>query len=617
MKKVWQIIYQGYRGVRECVMNFVFVIFVLICFSVVSLFTSGDKNERKQANLSGALVLNLDGYLADNRDEFGEFYRLLKSELGENEPIKISTFDVVRALMKAEKDPNITGLVIDLAYFQGGDIPSLQFVGQAIKDFKRSGKPVIAVGEYFSQKQYYLASFADQIYLNKAGAVDLQGLSYANLYFKALFDKIEAVPHIFRVGTYKSAVEPFLRNDMSPEARQNATSWLNVLWHNFRQDIADNRQIAVQEVLPIEADYLVKYRQAKGDEAQFALNQKWVTQLASNDEIQALLVKQFGSDGEDGYNRVDFFDYFENLPDRFNINQAETIAVINVEGEIIWGESDESSAGSDTIVSQLREARQNDKVSGVILRINSPGGSAMASELIRQEVTAIQKAGKPVVASMGGMAASGGYWIAATSDAIVASPTTLTGSIGIFGLAVTFEKTAQKVGVAEDGVTTSALASSSAFKTLSKMQGELIQTSIDNGYERFLALVAEGRKMSRGEVDKVAQGQVWSGEQAKTFGLVDQLGDFNTAYLVMADLLNQKKGEQTGDYPVKWISEKDPNFLKGLMRSFKLQARINIADWFGLPLVTQRKIAEPIGLINNFKDPKNQYLYCLNCGSVQ
>lgn len=620
MLAILKSVYQVFRCIREFVLSLFFILFVMVCFALVSLMQSEQKSSKQPVTFDkGALLLNLDGYLADNHDELGELHRLVQSELGGgSDPVKISTFDVVQAINHAAEDDQITGLVLDLSYFEGGDLSSLSFIGRELNSFKESKKPIIAVGDQFSQKQYFLASFADKIYLNKAGFVDLHGLNYSTLYFKSLFDKIEAVPHIFRVGTYKSAVEPFLRDNMSPEAKANAKLWLDEMWGNFSQTIADNRGIQAKNVVPEMATYLAEFKQLKGDDAAYALKRKLVTQLVSTNEMQALLAKEFGLNSEGKFNHIDFFDYSSNLLSRFESDDRHKIAVVNVEGEIILGESDQDSAGSDTIVKQLRKARTDKNVQGVILRINSPGGSAMASELIRQEVAAIQAAGKPVVASMGGMAASGGYWIAATSDKIVASPNTLTGSIGIFGLAITFEKTAKNLGVSEDGIATSPLAQSAGFKTLSKEQGDLIQIGIENGYDRFIELVAKGRKMSKAEVDKVAQGQVWTGETAFKKGLVDELGDFYDAFGLVGELVNQKRKANSeaeiSDFALQWIIDQDDDLFSQLMRDLKLNAKANLAHFLDLPLAKQ--LQQPFGVLNKFNDPKQMYLYCLNCGSV-
>ncbi|QIW16179.1 signal peptide peptidase SppA [Pasteurellaceae bacterium RH1A] len=609
------------RCIREGVMSLFFILFVMFCFSLASLFGSdeGGASKRPAGFSQGALLLNLDGYLADNHDEFGDFRRLLKSELGDDEPAKISTFDVVQALAQAKYDDQITGLVLDLSRFKGGDLASLTFLGKEIQDFKKANKPVIAIGEAYSQAQYYLASFADQILLNPAGFVELEGLNYSTLYFKSLLDKIEAVPHIFRVGTYKSAVEPFIRDDMSAEARKNTSLWVNQLWANMKEQIAQNRQLKPEDLVPAPARYLELFKAAQGDTAQYALKQGLVSRLAGYQAMRQSLIEQFGEDDEGEFKHIDFNDYSSQLSDRFKVRAPHKIAIINVEGAIIWGESDEGSAGSDTVISLLRQAREDETVRGVILRINSPGGSAMASELIRQEVDELQAAGKPVVASMGGTAASGGYWIAATSDKIIASPNTITGSIGIFGLMVTFEKTAKNLGIHQDGVATSPLAGTSVLKSLNKEQGQIIQVSIEEGYDRFLNLVSRGRNMSKAEVDKVAQGQVWTGQQAFELGLVDKLGDFDLAYQELKDLINQARKTQgqpdIEQFRPQWFVEQDDSLFGGLMRGLKPSIQLSLANLLDLPLA--QALDKQTQTLKQFNDPKQTYLYCLNCGRME
>lgn len=613
-------VYRIFRCVREFTVSLFFILFVMAFFAFTA-FLNSDSNKSKNGNpdfLKGALTLKLDGYLADNHDDFGDFRRFLQSEFGSSDPVKISTFDVVQAIRRAKNDSRILGIVLDLKLFEGGDTPSLTYVGTILQEFKTSGKPVIAIGDLFTQKQYYLASFADQIYLNKSGMVDLKGLSYSNLYFKSLFDKIEAVPHIFRVGTYKSAVEPFIRDDMSPEAKDNAQLWLGKLWHNMRDKIASNRQIKPENVLLTPQKMLEQYRAVKGDDAEFALKQGWVTESLSSREMTQKLAETFGKSAKQGYQHIEYFDYVLDLPDRFDMKSKEKIAVINVEGEIVWGESEENSAGSDEIVKLLHKARIDETIKGVILRVNSPGGSAVASELIRQAAEDVQKAGKPVVASMGGMAASGGYWISATSDKIIAAPTTLTGSIGIFGLAVNLEKTAKKMGISEDGIQTSPLAQQSALKPMDKTRAEMIQISIENGYDRFLDLVAKGRKMTKAQVDKVAQGQVWLGETALEHGLVDQLGDFDDAYDAIKGLINAKRQAanqpEQAEFDVQWLIDQKDDFLSQLMRDFKMQTKVDLSMLLDNPLL--KTVQQQGDLLKKFNDPKQSYLYCLNCGLV-
>lgn len=616
MMKLLRGIYQIFRWVREFTVTVVFLLFALAFFAFISLWSSAENKTRPVDFTQGALRLDLAGYLADNHDEFGDLRRILKSEVGGYESEKISVFDVVRVIKKAQKDPKITGIVLELSKFEGGDLPSLRFIAKALNGFKAE-KPLIAVGESYSQSQYYLAMVADEIWLNQAGSVDLQGMSYSNLYYKSLFDKIEATPHIFRVGTYKSAVEPFMRNDMSPEAKANAERWLGLMWEGYTKAVSVSRQIDQKNVLPVFDDYLTAYKNAKGSEAEYALNAKLVTHIGTAAEMRRMLQNKFGKDEEGRYNHIGYFDYAATLSDRFDVPAADKIAVVNVEGAIVSGVSDEQNAGSNSIVKQINRARNDKSVRGLILRVNSPGGSAVASELIRQEVEAAQQGGLPVVVSMGGMAASGGYWISATADKIIASPDTLTGSIGIFGLAVTFEKTAKNLGVSQDGIATSPLAEFSSFKTLTSEQSRFLQTSVDFGYQRFLKLVAKGRKMPVDSVDKVAQGQVWLGFDAHKKGLVDQLGDFDDAYLALSRLINERrqaKNQPTIErFATQWFIDEDSSLFGAFMRDFKLNVKTYVAQWLGLP----NRVKETVSPLAQFNDPKQLYLLCESCGRVK
>lgn len=622
MLKIFKAFYQIFRCVRETVMSLFFILFIFVVAAIVGLVNTFNAKQPSDALVhfdKGALILDLNGYLADNREEYADFYRLIESEMGNEQPKKYSTFDIVDALKNAQTDPRITGLVLELDKFEGGDYPSLAYLGKSIAEFKTSGKPVIAIGSSYSQSQYYLASFADQIYLNRAGAVELQGLNYSNLYFKSLFDKIEAKPYIFRVGTYKSAVEPLIRDEMSEEAKQNAKGWLEPMWKNLQQGIADNRQIEIGKILP-EIDRLLALRkQHKGNEATFALQQGLINEAKTRAEMRQLLVEKFGADKENDFKSIRYDDYATDLPDRFNRKAPNKIAVINIEGEITMGESLEDTAGADTLIRQLQRVRQDKTVRGLILRINSPGGSALASELIRQEVEAIQQAGIPVVSSMGGMAASGGYWIAATSDAIVADPNTLTGSIGIFGVLFNFEKTAQNLGVREDGISTSPLAEISGLKPLSSHQSELIQMSVEQGYREFLDLVSRGRKMDLAKVDQIAQGQVWLGQKAQSLGLVDQLGNFDDTLALLGNLINRKLKEQNKPeietFTPQWFTEQDESLFGEISRSLNAKAKLNLASWLNLPLV--QRTQQTADFFTKFNDPKNQYLYCFTCGTVR
>ena len=615
--------WRGLNFIRDCVMNLVFLLFVLLLGAILSLSSYMDGEKVELVGDQGALLLNLDGYLADNRDSQPEWERALQELDNQHVPGKISTFDVVYTIEQAASDERIKGLVLDLNYFEGADIPALEYVGESLKNFKKTEKPVIAFSDNYTQAQYLLASYADEIYLNPRGSVFIQGLAAQNLYFKEMLDKLEVTPHVFRVGTYKSAVEPFLRNDMSPEARRNLQQWLSGMWTNYKDIIAANRKIDQNSVLPDAKTFLKELKALKGDSTAYVEKRKLVTQLASRSELDKKLIELFGSNKDDEPKLLSFNRYLKALPDRMLSEDSEhKIAVVNVEGVIVDGESYQDEVGGNTVSRLLSEANADKDVKAVVLRVNSPGGSAFASEVIRQEVDALQKAGKPVVVSMGSMAASGGYWISSTADYIVADKNTITGSIGIFALFPTFEKTVKKWGISSDGVATSELSDLSLLRPLSSELNDVFQMEIEYGYDEFLSVVSKGRKLSKEEVDKIAQGQVWLGQDAYKNKLVDELGNFDTALNKAIELANAKLADdqKSDDYSVEWFVEEDDSTLNklmsGLRGSVKSLVKSTVDETIGLPKEAAQ-IKQSLGVLTKFNDPKGQYLYCLNCGRIK
>ncbi|KMZ29660.1 protease [Haemophilus influenzae] len=615
MFRVLKFCWKALCFIRDLVMNVVFLGFVLLLVTIIS-FSSGGKKSTTLTG-EGALLLNLDGYLADNRDEILRWQDALSELNGEHVPRKISTFDVVFAIQQAEDDPKIKGLVLDLNYFEGADLPALDFIGGAIRHFKDSGKPVIAYADNYSQGQYYLASFADEIYLNSIGKVDIHGLSQENLYFKEMLDKLAVTPHIFRVGTYKSAVEPFLRNDMSAEAKANMQRWLGEMWNNYVLSVSENRKIKKDNVLPNAKQYLSDLKALKGNSTAYAQQRGLVTDVVTRLDLDKKLTALFGKGSDGKANLIEFDDYLTQLPDRLeHYNVPNKIAVVNVEGAIIDGESDDENSGGDTIARILRKAYDDNSVRAVVLRVNSPGGSAFASEIIRQETENLQKIGKPVIVSMGTMAASGGYWISSTADYIIADENTITGSIGIFAMFPTFENSIKKIGVSSDGVSTTELANTSAFSPLAKPVQDIYQTEIEHGYDRFLEIVSKGRQLSKKQVDKLAQGQVWLGSDAFQNGLVDEIGSFNEAVNKAEQLVNQRQDTAVQDFSVEWFTDDNVSLISTLLRDTKKGTQEQLVKWLGLPAPIQ-KLQKELNVLTKFNDPKGQYLYCLNCGKVQ
>ncbi|EBA6052458.1 signal peptide peptidase SppA [Salmonella enterica] len=606
-KWTWRVL----NFVREMVLNLFFIFLVLVGVGIWMQIGNGSNSEQ---TARGALLLDISGVIVDKpstNHRLGALGRQLfgasSDRLQEN-----SLFDIVNAIRQAKDDRNITGIVLDLKNFTGADQPSMRYIGKALREFRDSGKPVFAVGENYSQGQYYLASFANKIWLSPQGQVDLHGFATNGLYYKTLLDKLKVSTHVFRVGTYKSAVEPFIRDDMSPAAREADSRWIGELWQNYLHTVSANRQISPQQLFPGAQAIIDGLTSVGGDTAKYALDHKLVDALASSADVEKALTKQFGwSKTENNYRAISYYDYSLKTP----ADTGGTIAVIFANGAIMDGEETPGNVGGDTTASQIRDARLDPKVKAIVLRVNSPGGSVNASEVIRAELAAARAAGKPVVVSMGGMAASGGYWISTPANYIVASPSTLTGSIGIFGVINTVENSLSSIGVHSDGVSTSSLADISMTKALSPEVQQMMQLSIEYGYKRFITLVADARKRTPEQIDKIAQGHVWTGEDAKANGLVDSLGDFDDAVAKAAELAKLKQWHL--DY-----YQDEPTVLDMVMDSMTGSVRAMLPEaiqaMLPAPLVSAANTVKAEGdKLAAFNDPQNRYAFCLTCANVR
>lgn len=593
------------------VLNLFFIFLVLVGVGIWMQVSGGDSKETASR---GALLLDISGVIVDKPDSSQRFSKLSRQLLGASSDRlqENSLFDIVNTIRQAKDDRNITGIVMDLKNFAGGDQPSMQYIGKALKEFRDSGKPVYAVGENYSQGQYYLASFANKIWLSPQGVVDLHGFATNGLYYKSLLDKLKVSTHVFRVGTYKSAVEPFIRDDMSPAAREADSRWIGELWQNYLNTVAANRQIPAQQVFPGAQGVLEGLTKTGGDTAKYALENKLVDALASSAEIEKTLTKEFGwSKTDKNYRAISYYDYALKTP----ADTGDSIGVVFANGAIMDGEETQGNVGGDTTAAQIRDARLDPKVKAIVLRVNSPGGSVTASEVIRAELAAARAAGKPVVVSMGGMAASGGYWISTPANYIVANPSTLTGSIGIFGVITTVENSLDSIGVHTDGVSTSPLADISITKALPPEAQQMMQLSIENGYKRFITLVADARHSTPEQIDKIAQGHVWTGQDAKANGLVDSLGDFDDAVAKAAELAKVKQWHL--EYYVD-----EPTFFDKVMDNMSGSVRAMLPDAF------QAMLPAPLASVAStvksesdklaaFNDPQNRYAFCLTCANVR
>jgi protease-4 len=562
-----------------------------------------------------ALIVAPQGPLVEQLS--GDPFERLVAESLRQQPAETLLRDVVDAIDAAAGDTRISALYLDLGGLEGTGLAKLEEVARAIAKFRESGKPVVAYGDFYDQRQYYLAAQADEIYLDPQGIVYVDGFANYGLYFKDTIDKVAADWNIFRVGEYKSAVEPFTRNDMSPEEREASLVWLGTVWGTYKDEVAKARGIEPVALQTYADDAVEGLRRAEGSLAQMALQAGLVTELKGRFAVEERIAEITGEDDNGGiFVGVDHGAYLANVRSQEALSRRQsenTIAVIVAQGEILPGEQPPGMIGSDTLAWQLREAREDENVKAVVLRIDSPGGSVFASEVIRREVAALSEAGKPVVASMSSLAASGGYYIAMDADRIVASPATLTGSIGIFAMFPTFQRTLEKFGVHSDGVGTTALSGEfRADRPLGEASRQILQQSIEYEYAQFVARVAQGRDKAVEQIEAVAQGRVWAGADAKDLGLVDELGGYQRAIELAAELAHL--GE---DYRVDY-----PEAGGGLGEMFGLRIRVAAASLVA-PLLPESALTQlPRGLapvvaevqrLARLTDPRSLYVYCLAC----
>ena len=570
-----------------------------------------------KVNDGSALILNPNGTLVEQLTYLDPIQEVLADAQGTKNP-ETSMYDLLDAIEYAKNDDSISVLVLQTNNLLGayGGISKYQDLRKAIDDFKTTGKKVIAVGDWYSQGQYYLASAADEVYMNPQGNLMFEGMARTGTYYKSALDKLGVNVHVFRVGTFKSAVEPFIRDDMSEAAKEANIEWLGDLWQNMKGDIASSRDMDTAELDNFIDSYLEILKENNGDGAQAALANGFIDKLITRAEFRELMINQVGFNEEkDSYQAIGFKKYLQARRPLVDIpTSKDKVAVIVAKGEIVDGSRKEGVIGGDSTARLIRKARLDNSVKAIVMRVDSPGGSAFASEVIRSELIQAQKDGKIVVTSMAGMAASGGYWISATSNEIWAHPTTITGSIGIFGMVPTFEEPLNKIGINRDGVGTTKWARS--FDVMSGISDDLkqvVQASIEKGYDDFLSLVADGRDMTKAEVDAIAQGRVWSGEDAHRLGLVDKLGDLEDAVESAAKLAN------ISDYEVRFIKrEIDPteqmirDILQNAETKGSLQS-VNNAAAKSNPLLHALggQLREVYSLINNYNDPNHAYLHCM------
>lgn len=582
----------------------------LLLLAVVIFFASVLLHDGNKAALSDNTLLYVQpGRAIVEQRSYDDSLGTLMQQSDDDVPAESVLHEMTSAIRWAKDDKHIKGIVIQTDQLEGADLSKLDAITQAIDAFKDSKKPVIAIGDNFSQGQYFLASAADKIYLNPMGSVQLYGFSAYQHYLKDLLDTLAINVHVFRAGQFKSFVEPFVRNDMSPEARENLAQWMNEQWSFYRNAIEQRRKLpsgGIDNFINQQDRLLAQH---SNNAAQLAQQYGLVDVLATRQAAEKAVNTLAGSDQP---NTVDTSAYYRLVmarkePSRL-LEKTRHIAVIQASGDIVEGYQPAGTVGAETLVSLIRSAREDANTAAIVLRIDSPGGSAFAAELIRDELAAAQAAGKPVVASMGGVAASGGYWIAASANEIWASATTITGSIGVFGIVPTLENTLSWWGIHSDGYSTNALADIAAQidRPVSPMAARVLQQGVEFTYNEFLRLVATGRKRTPEDIDKIAQGRVWTGRHAHQLGLVDHIGELDDAIASAARLANLKQYEPDFLEPElsPWESFKQQFFSA----TFLPKPLTQWAQWLArLPAL------QSLNTLQRFNDPNHVYVRCWEC----
>ncbi|WP_413664961.1 signal peptide peptidase SppA [Microbulbifer sp. EKSA008] len=593
---------------RRVFTNLVFLL--ILVFLGIAIF---GKDEQLVVPQGAALRVAPSGFLVDELSQPSGLPIFFGGSQG---PAEIRVKDLVDSIDKAAQDKRISALVLELDNMVGGSLSKLDEIGAALQRFKAADKPIYAVGDNYTQAQYFLASHADKVYLNPMGSVMLTGFGVYRNYYKSALEKLKVNFHVFRVGDYKDFIEPYTRDDMSPASRENNQRWLHELWSEYTEQVTGLRNLPTESIDLFIDELPQKLQQHEGDWARTALANKLVDQLANRNLAVQELRKTIGEDENDerSYKAIDALTYLrsQKLSEVAAKKEPNKIALITASGSIVDGRAPAGRIGSESLGELIAQARKKE-VDALVLRIDSGGGSAFASEAIRQELLATREADIPVVISMGSLAASGGYWIATGGDRIWASPATLTGSIGVFGAFPTFEDSLEALGIYTDGVGTSDLAGSMRLdRALPEAAASILQQGVDNTYARFLRIVAESRGSTPKEVHKIAQGQVWTGRAAKNLGLVDDLGNLNDA---IADAAQLAEIEEYDVIEIQRELTPGERFLRAL--SDNVDARIAASLEANLPLGawlnSLQPVLAPIGELQSFRDPRGLYVRCLPC----
>lgn len=609
LKTIFNWILETIEFIRQSIIT---VSALLILFIAAAIYGVASREAALPVMEEGsALVLAPEGRIVE-KTRTPDPMSLIMSDYSRQAP-ETSIHAILTAIKRAKVDSRIKGIVLITDKMQGAGPSKLHAIADALKDFKEDGKSVYSVSSAYSQSDYLIAAQSDKIFMNPHGNILLTGYGRYGMYYKGLLDKIKANVNIFRVGTFKSAVEPFIRTDMSDAAKEANHAYMDALWSSYTDSIASARGMESEQITDNINATPTLLRAAGGNFAELAVNSGLVDELKTRSQWRSELIDIFGLNKQGkSFKQIYFRDYLAatNKPQM----AKDHIAVITAQGEIIMGEGDVEVSAAETLVRQILRARSNPRTKAIILRVDSPGGSAFASELIRQELSAAQASGIPVIASFGSVAASGGYWISATADEIIASPTTITGSIGIFGIFPTFEKTLAEIGISTDGVGTTKFAGViNPARPLGKDSKDIMQQSVEAGYRAFLDLVSTGRNLPLDVVAKIAEGRVWAGSTALELGLVDKLGSFDDAVKAAAT------HAEIEEYSLIYYGEKPDKMTVLLNQIFNSSlAKSAIGNSSIVPPMSPfmklaRDMQADAEFLTRLNDPSGQYLICMEC----
>ena len=609
LRRIFSAIWNGITRIRLALSNILFLVMIAIIYFV---YVGGAPEPLPQR---AALLLNLSGSVVDQKSQVEP----LRALLGEPSPTEHEVLlrDVIEAIDYATEDPAISSLVMELDDLMYVGISKTQEIIRALEAFRATGKPIVATGDYFTQDQYLLASHADTVIVHPLGGVALEGYSSYRNYFREALEKVSVNVHVFRAGEHKSALEPFMRDDMSPGEKELTGRWLQTLWGQYTAIVENQRELVPGAVNDYINNFARRLASEGGNSAAASLQAGLVDKVLNRSDANDYLTEVVGASNEDGlYEAVVFERYVRRKrPMSLSGVEGDHIAVITAQGTMLPGEQPPGTIGGDSLAHLIRGTAERDGVKAIVLRINSGGGSMFASEIIRQQILHAKALGLPVVVSMGAVAASGGYYIAAEADEIWATPSTITGSIGVFAAFPTFEQLLERVGVHTDGVGTTVLAGSlRADRPLNPELVAAINSGVEFAYNSFVQIVADGRDMNLDEVDGVAQGRVWSAPDALEAGLVDGVGSLEDAIAAAAALAAME--DYKVDYVELPLSPRDMLMKQLANRGASLNVLTESAIGATLFQLLQ-PVVEAAEEITNLQDPGHLYLRCVACGIVR